>query len=81
MKLRIYQVDAFTDKVFSVNPAAICPLNKWLPDNIMQHIAMENNLSETVFYIKKRKTVSDPLVYACRVTQGSFTLTFSQNRT
>ena len=64
MKLRIYQVDAFTDKVFSVNPAAICPLNKWLPDNIMQHIAMENNLSETVFYIKKRKTVSDPLVYA-----------------
>ena len=51
MKLKIYQVDAFTDKVFGGNPAAICPLEKWLPDNVMQRIAMENNLAETAFYI------------------------------
>lgn len=53
MKLKIYQVDAFADKVFSGNPAAVCPLKKWLPDSIMQNIAMENNLSETAFYVKQ----------------------------
>jgi len=53
MKLRIYQVDAFTDKVFSGNPAAVCPLNEWLPDSVMQNIALENNLSETAFYVKQ----------------------------
>ena len=52
MKLRIYQVDAFTDKVFSGNPAAVCPLDIWLDDNLMQKIAMENNLAETAFYVK-----------------------------
>jgi len=45
----IYQVDAFTDKLFSGNPAAVCPLNEWLPDSVMQAIAAENNLSETAF--------------------------------
>lgn len=53
MKQKIYQVDAFTDKVFSGNPAAVCPLNQWLPDNILQNIAMENNLAETAFYVKQ----------------------------
>jgi PhzF family phenazine biosynthesis protein len=53
MKNRIYQVDAFTDKVFSGNPAGVCPLEQWLPDDILQKIAMENNLSETAFYVKK----------------------------
>jgi PhzF family phenazine biosynthesis protein len=53
MKLRIYHVDAFTDKVFSGNPAAVCPLDKWLIDSTMQNIAMENNLAETAFYVKK----------------------------
>jgi PhzF family phenazine biosynthesis protein len=52
MKLKIYQVDAFTDKVFSGNPAAVCPLNEWLPDDVMQNIALENNLAETAFYVK-----------------------------
>lgn len=53
MKLKIYQVDAFADKVFSGNPAAVCPLEEWLSDDLMQKIAMENNLAETAFYIKK----------------------------
>lgn len=53
MKLRIYQVDAFTSKVFSGNPAAVCPLVSWLPDDLMQKIAMENNLAETAFYVKQ----------------------------
>ena len=53
MKQRIYQIDAFTDKVFSGNPAAVCPLDQWLDDDIMQKIAMENNLAETAFYVKQ----------------------------
>lgn len=53
MKQKIYQVDAFADKVFSGNPAAVCPLNQWLSDDILQKIAMENNLAETAFYVKQ----------------------------
>ena len=53
MTLKIYQIDAFTDKLFAGNPAAVCPLNLWLPDELLQKIATENNLSETAFYIKK----------------------------
>jgi PhzF family phenazine biosynthesis protein len=52
MILKMYQVDAFTTKVFGGNPAAVCPLDFWLPDDIMQQIAIENNLSETVFFVK-----------------------------
>ena len=52
MKIPIYQVDAFTSEVFKGNPAAVCPLKEWLPDEVMQNIAMENNLSETAFYIE-----------------------------
>jgi PhzF family phenazine biosynthesis protein len=51
MKLTIYQADAFADNVFSGNPAAVIPLQKWLSDETLQHIAMENNLSETAFFI------------------------------
>ncbi len=54
MNIKIYQVDAFTDKVFSGNPAAVCPLDFWLPDGLLQNIAMENNLAETAFFIKKQ---------------------------
>ena len=50
-KITLYKVDAFTDKLFHGNPAAICPLKKWLPDNVMQSIALENNLSETAFFV------------------------------
>jgi PhzF family phenazine biosynthesis protein len=49
MQLTFYQVDNFTDKLFSGNPAAVCPLASWLPTNLMQNIAAENNLSETAF--------------------------------
>jgi predicted PhzF superfamily epimerase YddE/YHI9 len=52
MRLPIYQVDAFTDRLFSGNPAAICPLEAWLPDAAMQAIAAENNLSETAFFVR-----------------------------
>jgi PhzF family phenazine biosynthesis protein len=53
MQLPLYQADAFTSKVFGGNPAAVCPLNEWLPDDLMQSIATENNLSETAFFVEK----------------------------
>ena len=53
MKQKIYQVDAFADKVFSGNPAAVCPLAQWLEDETMQNIAQENNLAETAFYVRQ----------------------------
>lgn len=52
MRIPLYQVDAFTDKRFHGNPAAICPLDHWLPDSVLQAIAAENNLSETAFYVR-----------------------------
>jgi PhzF family phenazine biosynthesis protein len=52
MKLTIYQVDAFAEKVFAGNPAAVIPLEDWLEDSLMQKIAMENNLSETAYFVK-----------------------------
>ncbi len=54
MEIKIYQVDAFAEKVFSGNPAAVCPLDKWLPDETMQNIAMENCLAETAFYVHEK---------------------------
>ena len=54
MKLKIYQVDAFADRIFSGNPAGVCPLDTWLPDDVMQKIAMENNLAETAFFVKNK---------------------------
>jgi len=53
MLLQFYQVDAFTDKLFGGNPAGVCPLEKWIPDDVMQKIAMENNLSETAFFVNE----------------------------
>jgi PhzF family phenazine biosynthesis protein len=53
MTIPFYQVDAFTDRLFGGNPAGVCPLEQWLPDETMQKIAMENNVSETAFFIKK----------------------------
>jgi PhzF family phenazine biosynthesis protein len=53
MKLKIYQIDAFTDAIFGGNPAAVCPLENWLPDDVLQKIAMENNLAETAYYVKR----------------------------
>ncbi|MEW6646220.1 MAG: PhzF family phenazine biosynthesis protein [Pseudomonadota bacterium] len=51
MELTLYQVDAFADRLFAGNPAAVCPLQEWLPDATMQAIAGENNLSETAFFV------------------------------
>lgn len=50
-ELEIFQVDAFTDHIFGGNPAAVIPLTEWLSDTTLQNIAMENNLSETVFIV------------------------------
>ena len=55
MKIPLYQVDAFTSHIFRGNPAAICPLEHWLPDDTLQAIAAENNLSETAFYVPNGK--------------------------
>jgi len=52
MEIPIYQIDAFAGKVFSGNPAAVCPLDAWLDDTTLQSIAQENNLSETAFFVK-----------------------------
>jgi PhzF family phenazine biosynthesis protein len=54
MKLTIYQVDAFADKLFSGNPAAVIPMDAWIDDLLMQQIAEENNLAETVFFVPKQ---------------------------
>jgi PhzF family phenazine biosynthesis protein len=53
METPIYQIDAFTARPFSGNPAAVCPLDTWIEDSAMQDIAAENNLSETAFFVKK----------------------------
>jgi PhzF family phenazine biosynthesis protein len=51
MQIPLYQVDAFTSRLFSGNPAAVCPLQEWLPEATMQAIAAENNLAETAFFV------------------------------
>jgi PhzF family phenazine biosynthesis protein len=53
MRLPLYQVDAFTDSLFAGNPAAVCPLETWLPEATMQAIAAENNLAETAFFVRE----------------------------
>lgn len=53
MKLTMYQVDAFADRVFTGNPAAICPLDAWLDEATMQAIARENNLAETAYFVRE----------------------------
>jgi predicted PhzF superfamily epimerase YddE/YHI9 len=55
MRLPIYQVDAFTDCLFGGNPAAIVPLETWLPDELLQEIASENNLSETAYFVRLKE--------------------------
>ncbi|NOZ70823.1 MAG: PhzF family phenazine biosynthesis protein, partial [Chloroflexi bacterium] len=51
MEISLYQIDAFASRLFEGNPAAVCPLETWLPDEIMQSVAAENNLSETAFFV------------------------------
>ena len=52
MELKIFQVDAFADELFKGNPAAVVPLSAWIDEKLMQKIAFENNLSETVFFVQ-----------------------------
>ena len=51
--MKLYQVDAFSDKLFAGNPAAVVPLDEWISDELMQQLAAENNLAETVFFVKQ----------------------------
>lgn len=53
MRLPICQLDAFTEQLFGGNPAAVCPLEQWLPDATMQAIAAKNNLSATAFFVRE----------------------------
>lgn len=59
MTYTLYQVDAFTDTLFGGNPAAVVPLTQWLDDAMMQRLALENNLSETVFFVPSEKADAD----------------------
>jgi PhzF family phenazine biosynthesis protein len=59
MELNLYQVDAFTSSLFKGNPAAVVPLEKWIDDELMQQLAMENNLAETVFFVPSTKEAAD----------------------
>jgi PhzF family phenazine biosynthesis protein len=52
MNLKLWQIDAFSSKPFGGNPAAVVPLESWLPDHLMQAIAAENNLAETAFFVR-----------------------------
>lgn len=54
MRIPIYQIDAFTNTLFGGNPAAVCPLNAWLADEVLLNIAKENNLAETAYIIHKK---------------------------
>ena len=55
LRIQIFQIDAFTETVFGGNPAAVCPLEHWLADDLLQSIASENNLSETAFFVVEGK--------------------------
>jgi PhzF family phenazine biosynthesis protein len=59
MKLTLYQIDAFANKLFGGNPAAVIPLTTWIDEVLMQQIALENNLSETVFIVPAAKSEAD----------------------
>src|SRR6185503_18859188 len=59
MKLTLYQIDAFTNHIFGGNPAAVMPLQEWISENVMQRLAMENNLSETVFFVPSPRADAD----------------------
>ncbi|HEY6867103.1 MAG TPA: PhzF family phenazine biosynthesis isomerase, partial [Candidatus Eisenbacteria bacterium] len=52
-RIPLFQVDAFTGALFSGNPAAVCPLERWLDDDVLQAIATENNLAETAFFVRR----------------------------
>jgi PhzF family phenazine biosynthesis protein len=53
LRIPLFQVDAFSERLFGGNPAAVCPLGEWLPDATLQAIAAENNLAETAFIVRR----------------------------
>jgi len=57
MKLPLYQIDAFTDKIFGGNPACVVPLDSWLPDEVLFQITRENAVAETAFFIQQGDTI------------------------
>lgn len=57
MKLKLYQIDAFTDKLFGGNPACVVPLDSWLPDDILLKITKENAVAETAFFVDKGEKI------------------------
>lgn len=57
LKLDLYQVDAFTDRIFGGNPACVVPLEAWLPDELLLKIAMENAVAETAFFVVKKDSI------------------------
>lgn len=59
MKLSLFQIDAFTNKLFGGNPAAVIPLKKWMPTELLQQVALENNLSETVYIAPSKNKKAD----------------------
>lgn len=59
MKFTLYQIDAFTNKLFGGNPAAVVPLNEWMDETLMQKLAFENNLSETAFVCAAKDAAYD----------------------
>ena len=60
LRIPIRQIDAFTDRAFGGNPAAVCPLERWLPDDVLQSIAEENNLAQTAFYVPRALREGEP---------------------
>ena len=74
MKHQLFQIDAFTDKIFGGNPACVVPLMEWLPDDILLKIAKENAVPETAFFVDKgEKYIYDGshriLKWTCVATQ------------
>ena len=67
MRIPLYQIDAFAEGPFTGNPAAVCPLDAWVPAETMQAIAAENNLSETAFFVPEGRWLPAALVHPdCR---------------
>ena len=62
--LQIFQIDAFTSEIFKGNPACVMPLDNWLPDDTLLKIAKENNVSETAYFYKERRSFLFKMVYA-----------------
>ncbi len=60
MRIPIFQVDAFASGIFAGNPAAVCPLDNWIPDKTLQAIAAENNLAETAFFVPRSASDGGP---------------------